>query len=168
MKTENKIPKEKYRRKSKRKDVLLSLLILIILSTVSSFAQNDFLIVPGERVGDLRIGQDFSTVNSRLGQADAKRELGMFTINAYAPSRTVVAVFNRNNQIFSVMTANPEYRMANGIRPGSPESAVFEAFGEPEEERYVDEYKQLFYLSRGVVFQIEEGRVQAIGVTLPM
>jgi hypothetical protein len=168
MKTENRLPKEKYRKKNKKTEVFSFLMILIILSTACSFAQNDFLIVPGERIGDLRIGQDFSTASSRLGQADARRELGMFTINAYAPSRTVVAVFNRNNQIFSVMTANPEYHLANGIKPGSPESAVIQAFGEPEEERHVDEYKQLFYLSRGVVFQIEEGRVQAIGVTLPM
>jgi hypothetical protein len=164
MKTEDKIPKEKYRKK-KNKGVLILVAVLMILSTLNSFAQNDFLIVPGERVGDLRIGEDFSTVNSRLGNATAKRDLGMFTINAYQPSKTVVAVHNRNNQIFSVMTANPEYRMANGIKPGSSEADVRKAFGEPEEERNDEEYKQLFYLSKGVVFQIEDDKVQAIGVT---
>ncbi|MFC1634098.1 S8 family serine peptidase [Planctomycetota bacterium] len=130
------------------------------------------LIVPGERVGDFRLGISKDEVLKRLGKPKTiflGRE--RYTLNNL-PNRYYMAFsgisFSVDGDIVTGITAHsPHYKFTNGLKVGDSEQKIKQTFGEDfrlQEGRGKD---FLFYKDKGLHFEIhkQDRTVMEINVT---
>jgi hypothetical protein len=145
--------------------ILILVLLILVLAPVCIYAENDFLIIPGQRIGDASVGATYTGMQTRLGKPDATREMGVYTLYAYRNTNIVVAISNNDDSVFTVMTIDPRYHLDNGLRVGSSAAEVAFKLGEPSDRSTLSNgSEQWFYINRGLIFQIDEDNVRAIGV----
>jgi hypothetical protein len=144
--------------------VLLALILLWVVALPSIAAQrssavNDRLIVPGERIGRVKLGASAKDVVAWLGQPDVfdagydyglmswpsgdKAEHGSLTI-AIASKYQIVAV---------MVLGDSRYATSEGLHVNVPEQQVRDALGEPARTVAQRNERSLQY-SRGILFNV--------------
>ena len=106
---------------TKRSEVLGALFLALII--VGCNAPDDFLIVPGKRVGSIVIGRTkASEIDDNNGHL----------LDVYNNRYLSIGV-DLHSRVGSVEIYKPNYTTTKGIRVGARESAVVAAYGQPDE-----------------------------------
>ncbi len=136
----------------------------------SAMAQSDHLIVPGQRIGPVRLGMGMDEVVAELGQPDFTETVDEGHPSWRYWSLNLTVVFDRSSAPAvdwvetNTWTDSPlltVFRTADGLHIGSSSFDVKRAYGSPEKDQhgYVMEYD-----SRKIDFQIENYAVTLIQV----
>ncbi len=145
----------------------------------------DTLIVPGQRIGPIRLGMDQDEVIRILGEPSYidERPEWAETYHVYGGRNTflgwLVIGYNRSlaPQVQDILTADPRFATDRGIRPGgrdwdghgaagSSGADVVRAYGRPKKEtcQQADEGLACFVNYDGMFLQTSRGRVVWIRV----
>ncbi len=146
---------------------IVMLIVIILSALISPFctlqthsrqaigvadAQEDSLVVPGDRVGWMKIGMKFSDITKRLG--NDYKTAGSNSSDLVFPKYQLTVSLSSGDTVCGIGVMNSSYRTDAGIQVGSPESAVLSAYGNPESSSSPQggSCKRLYYKSRGITF----------------
>ncbi len=146
-------------------------------AAVSAIGPDDQLIIPGERVGFLRLGLNIQTVEQRLGRGKAKPTQ---TAVLYRFDQSGLTCAVQRGQVISVLINNPELHTIQGVAVGSDADAVVRELGDQYEyepiERALPGANEeappakvvgytLHYWRHGIHINLSNDRVDSIMVT---
>lgn len=123
----------------------------------------DRQIVPGQRVGDLKLGAPAEGVLKAWGKPDATTPLSGIKGEIWNYKDEGVGVLASELKIKAVIVSTGDFITAGGVQVGSSFDEVKKAFGAGGEASG-DFY---FYPARGIGFQLTGGRVSEIRVVSP-
>ncbi len=128
-------------------------------------------IIPGIRIGGIRINQTYGEVRSMMGSPDYTE--GFIVFYLYEGISISFLDSNGNDRLdeqdtaFMVFASAPfSGSTAGGVAIGSPVSDVIDEFGSPEEVE-TERYTYYWYWSRGISFNIQQQAVFMIAVFEP-
>lgn len=124
----------------------------------------DRLIVPGQRMGELRLGQDVAAVRSAWGKPDSEkpiREGSATSILTYKEEGVRLVV--SGGRIDGVLATTGDFITAGGLKAGATKAEVERAFG----KGYATQGPGLFYRNLGIGFIMGEDKVLEIQVIHP-
>jgi len=102
-------------------------------SAVRSTAPNDYLIVPGERIGSLRLGMQAADAVAALGSPSSSTRDGLRWFEGPEFTKAIAVQTTRTGQISWIgVLNNSRYTIRERVGPGSTEQSVRAAFGKPE------------------------------------
>jgi hypothetical protein len=105
-------------------------------------AQNDYLIVPQERIGPVALGDSAAELIGVLGQAGSIWPGSVNTYNWQGLSATVLKDGSYTTQICTTSSA---YATAQGVHPGSTDRSVTDLLGPPRYARVFTAWWRLAY-----------------------
>jgi hypothetical protein len=114
--------------------VLLAVAALFVgLQSTTAHAKNDNLIVPGVRIGPVRIGMTDADLYKILGDPTQTLTTGSVDggITYFWGNSLVVHVDKDTHRVVQVTTNNPKYSTADGIKVGSSGLAISTKLGIP-------------------------------------
>lgn len=120
----------------------------------------DRLIVPGMRVGDLRLGAPADPVRKAWGAPSGVTPLSGIPGEVWNYKEQGVSVLASEGLIRSIMVSSGDFITKEGVQVGSSFEEVKKAFG-TDGEASTDFY---FYVKKGIGFQLTGGRVSEIRV----
>lgn len=129
-------------------------------------------IVPGVGVGmkaegdALCLGQSRSDVETLLGAGTAEHDLGGAGLRVAHPTHDLEVHYSATGGTLDAvyLDKGATYKTAGGVGLGSDSAAVKAALGAAGEDPYL---KNLWYPAKGIVLQLEGGKVAAIQVMSP-
>lgn len=124
-------------------------------------ASGDLRIVPGDRVGGMRLGQPVAFVVKQWGDPSKRAPFAQKPeCELWSYEKKGVIVITWQGKIDGVMLFSPAFRTARGIHVGSRRDAVLKAYGKAgAREEGLESYPAL-----GIGFFYEEGAVKQIYV----
>ncbi|MFP4497423.1 MAG: hypothetical protein ACLFQV_04365 [Vulcanimicrobiota bacterium] len=141
--------------------LVVSVLFLFLCS--STFATE--VIIPGERVGRMKIGISIDDVYQTLGQPEIdpipEKEMDYFVY--YDRHKMVIGVTITTQKVAEIAVYSPYYKLENEITISSTREEVEKVMGKGELKS--DQGSELLiYAEHGIAFVLEEDEVIAIGV----
>jgi len=131
--------------------------LLVLALAAPAFAQDDSLIVPGQRVGWMKVGMDFGIVQKAFGDSPCKTgQANDMTVYSYDVQKFQFYV--KNNKVVFVLTGNSRYRLASGVTIGSDKASVVKALGKPAQDG------QFMVYESGIALRLKDGAVSEIVV----
>lgn len=121
----------------------------------------DRLIIPGRRVGEIRLGQKSEVVLKAWGPPDRTSPLAGAAVALYAGRG--VGVIIRSGRIEGLLVETGDFMTREGIQVGSTRDQVVAALG----PGYTESGPQLYYSERGIGFVLEGNQVVEIQVLAP-
>jgi hypothetical protein len=126
--------------------------------------RGDLLIVPGERVGAIRLGDAIDDVVRRFGNVEISPRKD-FLIYSLRHSGMDIGV--RRDRVAMILVSSPRFRTREGIAVGGTMTPVIQAFGREYEYTQVKspdvDYK-IDYWNRGIAFSAKRDRIVRIRV----
>jgi len=124
-------------------------------------AHEDNVVVPGERVGWMKLGMKFDNVTKRLG--NDYKTAGSNPSDLMFPKYQLTFSLSGNKEtVQGIGVMNSDYRTDAGIQVGSTEAQVVSAYGNPDstESPRGGSCRILRYNARGITFVMSrDGRV---------
>jgi hypothetical protein len=133
-----------------------------------AIAQSDMLIVPGQRIGPIRLGMGMDEVVAKLGQPDFTEtsEWRYWSLNLVVGFYTspAPAVAGLSTQIWADVPLSTVFRTAEGIGIGSSSFDVKRAYGKPHVTAFSGATGNMFYDSPQIRFFTLDYKVDMIDV----
>ncbi len=125
---------------------------------------DETLIVPGERIGQIRLGMPMSDVVKILGRpsSDISKYEGGAGMYRWVSFNIV---HDEQMNVYRIYVLSPEYRTRSGVGVGSNFDEARREFGEPLKERSGGEFRVVcFALGTEVTMKLATGRITSIEV----
>ncbi len=122
----------------------------------------DRIIVPGKRVGSIKIGTHLSTVSNSWGNADNVTPMGQGRSLHRYKEEAIGLIVNSKQIIEGVVMETGDFITKEGVKVGSSQSEVTKVFGQTKAAN-----GSLIYENRGIGFRLTQGRVSQITVLSP-
>jgi hypothetical protein len=137
--------------------------LLALSSTAASAQSSDHRIVPGQRIGSIRIGMLMDEVTAALGQPSKKYQDDGGAQYIYDSGGRLYVVFTGRiaPRVVGVTTESPSYVTDKGIRVGSSVFDAARAYGETFKDM---EGISMRYDSLGMFFSVQGGKIIQVGV----
>lgn len=120
----------------------------------------DRLIIPGQRVGQIKIGMPASTVSQAWGQADSVTPMGQGGRSLYRYREEALGLIVSNSgRIEGLVMETGDFITQQGVKVGSSQAEVVRAFGQAPMSG-----GSLIYEKKGIGFRFTQGRVSQITV----
>ncbi len=140
------------------REILFTVSILIIFSV--GFAWSDQLIVPGQRIGDIKLGMKMDEVTKILGNPDkdpAKTEDGMLEYQFMKNHLLIIDVEPSSKSVKMLATGLiPSYKTSNGIQIGSTMENVQKQMGATKLIKLNETSFTLKYPEKGIEFILRD------------
>lgn len=127
-------------------------------------APNDRAVVPGSRVGFIRLGMSIDTVEQTLGQAVVRpyEDYALYLFESYGLHLAV-----HKGIVRSILVLNPSFATADGVKVGEDAGQAVRAFGDEYElSGDQDARYTLHYWKRGIQFDVNKHRITSILINL--
>lgn len=134
---------------------------------------DDTLVVPGDRVGFIRLGLSIFQVEQKLGRGRAKptQSAVLYRFDEHGLSCAV-----QRSQVISILVSNPKYHTAQGLAVGSDPDVVVRELGDVYEWESIEKNGEseaapkllgytLHYWRSGIHVRILEDRVESLLIT---
>jgi len=140
--------------------ILLCALLAAACAT-APLTLNDNQIVPGERVGEVRIGMPLSALLSLKGTPVSTQPIAGTAATTYAFDGMTVAA---DDEVYWIIAGDARFHTANGVAPGAEQIFARAALGQPA--CVVTKGMLTTYDYGKVYFDVENatGKVKLIGV----
>ncbi|MGM9991795.1 MAG: hypothetical protein ACI376_02960 [Candidatus Bruticola sp.] len=122
----------------------------------------DRIIVPGTRVGSIKIGTPLSTVSNSWGNADNVTPMGQGRNLHRYKEEAIGLIINPQQIIEGVVMETGDFITKEGVKVGSSQAEVTKVFGNIKITG-----GSLIYESKGIGFRLTQGRVSQITVLSP-
>ena len=122
----------------------------------------DRIIVPGKRVGSIKIGTHLSTVSNSWGNADNVTPMGQGRSLHRYKEEAIGLIVNSKQIIEGVVMETGDFITKEGVKVGSSKSEVIKVFGQANASN-----GSLIYENKGIGFRLTQGRVSQITVLSP-
>ncbi|MCR4783456.1 MAG: hypothetical protein K6A35_02940 [bacterium] len=120
----------------------------------------DRLIIPGQRVGSIKIGMPASSVANAWGNADNITAMGSSGRSLYRYKEEALGlIVNSNGIIEGMVMETGDFITKEGVKVGSSKDEVFKVFGQTNPAN-----GSLIYEKQGIGFRLTQGRVSQITV----
>jgi len=134
----------------------IALLLILFLLCLPMRAFSDQLIVPGKRIGPVRLGITMDKVNQILGNSDMQPKRTREGLMEYRFIKThllIVDIDPKTKRVKMVTTGRtPRYRTSSGIRIGSPIKQVQNKMGKKNAVKINNDSYILKYPRKGIEF----------------
>lgn len=136
--------------------------IFIVQKDVQDDLVGDAQIVPGQRMGELRLGMATGKIVSSWSQPKEKKAIkGGHQLWTF-PSRGLSFVI-KADKVEGIIATTGDYITAEGVKMDSTRDQVVKSFGAADKETE----KALYYSTRGLTFMLEQGQVIEIQIYRP-
>ncbi|MGM9998035.1 MAG: hypothetical protein ACI38Q_01340 [Candidatus Bruticola sp.] len=122
----------------------------------------DRIIVPGTRVGSIKIGTPLSTVSNSWGNADNVTPMGQGRSLHRYKEESIGLIVNPKQTIEGVVMETGDFITKEGVKVGSSQAEVTKVFGNMKVSG-----GSLIYENKGIGFRLTQGRVSQITVLSP-
>ncbi len=127
----------------------------ILILSLSCTRSKDYVIVPGEKIGDYRINK---TQKPDIGGEGIESD----TVRTHDG---VLCYFSTEGNLIAASTTSPEYHTKKGLRPGSPKDSVILLYGKSLTNGPRNEYgytQMPYYVYDGMVIYTANDTVESI------
>lgn len=147
----------------------IGLLLAVLLLSIASHRpappeRDDFLIVPAQRIGLLRLGITSDEAKRLIREAH-----GVVPLEDVRPRATVLdwpqlelSASFLDGKAINLVTKSPRWQMQNGIRVGSTFQETVQKLGQPLD--YIEDREGALGAWRGLEVEFSNGRITAIAV----
>ena len=122
----------------------------------------DRIIVPGQRVGGLKIGMKMATVEQAWGAADKVLPMGNNGRAIHRYKEEAIGLIVCNGIVEGMVIETGDFITSHGVKVGSSKAEVVKAFGQGAADG-----ERLLYEKKGIGFMFTAGRVRQITVLAP-
>ncbi len=122
----------------------------------------DRIIVPGKRVGGLKIGMKMSVVEKAWGAADKVLPMGKNGRAIHRYKEEAIGLIVYNGLIEGMVIETGDFITSHGVKVGSSKAEIVKVFGQGSADG-----ERLLYEKKGIGFMFTAGRVRQITVLAP-
>ncbi|MFP4498929.1 MAG: hypothetical protein ACLFQV_12025 [Vulcanimicrobiota bacterium] len=143
--------------------IFLGLLLIFFSST--SRAENDYKVIPAERLGEYKFKENFATYSKKIGEP-AKTYHIADEIGKYYEEQKLYSVYNKDTDIIrKILTFDSRYSL-DGITVDDTNDKIKETFGFPNgtiyNKRFIEDERNFY--KESVMFLVEIKDIKALGV----
>ena len=153
--------------------VILAVTLTIAMTGIAAQAQSTGTgIMPGQGLGDFRIGQDLAPIISALGPLHQQDDFPSGNLRGYYwPLRRIAVIVNKDTQKVAALGISYDdgYQTEKGVQAGSQLESIRQAYGQEEAVDNHQDDDTFIYDKLGVAFVVDKngalgGRVSVIFV----
>lgn len=136
----------------------LTALLVGILVTAGA-AQEGLTVIPGQSVGEFRLGEDVNAMVTALGPLHSQDDLaGNALVGYYWPLRRLGAIVDKNTSkvVALVVSQDDSYKTDKGVTAGTEMEAVRSAYGPEDSVDNHQDDQTLVYDKLGVAFVVDK------------
>jgi len=148
------------------KRLMVLVLACIVITHIAAGGADDNLIVPGMRIGWMKLGVNFDNYVKSLGAGKYEVMNECFLFCSFERYQVFFLIDREKHHILEIISSNPIHKTDKGIGIGSPYSEVAGAYGKPDSIREIEGAYLVEYRYRKLSFWLDKSTEKVKSVTV--